>query len=157
MGGAMVETSDPSLRTADPSDVPFLLACMVEFNRGEKIAWEPSTGEAPLRRLLGDPRLGRVAMVVVGGADVGYAVVTYGYDLEFGGPDAFLTEIYLTPPARERGIGRAVVKALVAELAAAGFGALHLQVRPDNVAAKRLYLSAGFEGTTRVFLSKRLA
>jgi RimJ/RimL family protein N-acetyltransferase len=145
------------IRTAWEADVRFLLECMVDFNRGEGIAWSPETGEAPLRRLLGDPSLGRVAIVEVGGKPAGYAVVSRGFDLEYGGPDAFLTELYVVPGSRYRGLGRRLLDAILADLRAEGAGALHLQVRPENVAAQRLYLTAGFEGTTRMFLSKRLA
>jgi aminoglycoside 6'-N-acetyltransferase len=145
-----------ALRAASLGDMPFLLESMVAFNRGEGIAWDPAAGAAPLRRLLGDAHLGRVAILVADGADVGYAVITHGYDLEFGGPDAFLTELYLVPEARRRGLARQAIALLMGELTAAGFGALHLQVRADNVAAQRLYRGAGFEGTTRMFLSRRL-
>jgi aminoglycoside 6'-N-acetyltransferase len=146
-----------TVRTAGEADVPFLVGCMVDFNRDEGIAWSPEAGLAPLRRLLGDPALGRVAVVSSGGEPFGYAVVSRGYDLEFGGPDAFLTELYVVPSARGLGLGRRLIDALLADLRAEGVGALHLQVRPENVAAQRLYLSAGFEGTTRMFLSKRLS
>jgi aminoglycoside 6'-N-acetyltransferase len=146
-----------SVRTAGEEDVAFLVASMVDFNRHEGIAWEPGPGEVQLRRLLADASLGRVAVAWSGGVRVGYAFVSYGYDLEFGGPDAFLTELYLVPAARGRGLGRRLLDALLDDLRARGFGALHLQVRAENVAAQRLYLGAGFQGTTRMFLSKRLA
>jgi aminoglycoside 6'-N-acetyltransferase len=150
-------TASGTVRTAGEADVPFLLGCMVDFNRGEGIPWSPETGEAPLRRLLGDPTLGRAAIVSASGEPAGYAIVSRGYDLEFGGPDAFLTELYVVPSARGLGLARRLLDALLADLRAEGAGALHLQVRPDNVAAQRLYESAGFEGTTRMFLSKRLS
>jgi ribosomal protein S18 acetylase RimI-like enzyme len=142
---------------AREEDVAFLLSRMIEFNREEGIDWDPARGEAPLRRLLGDESLGRVYVVRDdGAARVGYAVVTYGYDLEFGGPDAFLTELWIDEPARGRGLARRVLDRIVSDLRSAGVGALHLQVRAENAEARRLYEAAGFEGTTRVFLSKRI-
>jgi ribosomal protein S18 acetylase RimI-like enzyme len=143
-------------RAATDDDVDFLLSRMAPFNHEEGIAWDAARGEPPLRRLLGDPRLGRVYVVEGDGGPVGYAVVTYGFDLEFGGPDAFLTELWIDPPARGRGLARAVLDRMQADLHAEGFGALHLQVRAENAEARRLYGAAGFEGTTRVFLSRRL-
>jgi aminoglycoside 6'-N-acetyltransferase len=153
--GALMELlADDEDREAD---VPFLLSRMVAFNREEGIDWDPARGEAPLRRLLADPSLGRVVVVKDGGERVGYAVVTYGYDLEFGGRDAFLTELWIDAGARGRGLARRVLDDIVADLRAKGFGALHLQVRAENAEARRLYAAAGFDGTTRVFLSKRIA
>jgi ribosomal protein S18 acetylase RimI-like enzyme len=139
-------------------DVAFLLSRMVEFNRGEGIDWDPVRGEGPLRRLLADPSLGRVYVLRDdGGVRAGYAVVTYGYDLEFGGPDAFLTELWIDEVARGRGLARRALDRIVSDLREGGFGALHLQVRAENAEARQLYETAGFEGTTRIFLSKRIA
>jgi aminoglycoside 6'-N-acetyltransferase len=153
--GALMEMlSDDEDREAD---VPFLLSRMAEFNREEGIDWDAARGEAPLRRLLADPSLGRVVVVREAGERVGYAVVTYGYDLELGGRDAFLTELWIDAGARGRGLARRALEEIVADLRAKGFGALHLQVRAENAEARRLYAAAGFEGTTRVFLSKRTA
>lgn len=152
--GALMEMLAEDARQAD--DVPFLLSRMVEFNRGEGIAWDPEKGEAPLRRLLADPSLGKVYVVKDGRERAGYAVVTYGYDLEFGGRDAFLTELWIDESARRHGLARKVLEDIVRDLRREGFGALHLQVRAENDAACRLYEGLGFEGTTRVFRSKRL-
>ncbi len=146
-----------TVRPATAADVPALLALMVDFNRWEGIAWDPEHGEAPLRHLLGAPELGQVTLFQRAETAVGYALITYGYDLEFGGRDAFLTEMYLTPAARGQGLGQKLLGELLVVTGAAAVQALHLQVRPDNIAAQRLYRAAGFAPTTRLFLSRRLS
>lgn len=147
-----------TLRPATAADLSALLPMMTRFNRGEGIDWDAERGAAPLRRLLAEPELGRVTLFCQrqDATPIGYAVVTYGYDLEFGGRDAFLTEMYLEPAARGQGIGHSALAQLLMETRAAGAGALHLQVRADNPAAQRLYRAAGFVGTTRLFLSRDL-
>jgi GNAT superfamily N-acetyltransferase len=40
---------------------------------------------------------------------VGYSVLTWGYDLEWNGLDAFLTELYLVPEVRGKGLGKTVL------------------------------------------------
>jgi RimJ/RimL family protein N-acetyltransferase len=154
-----------ALRTATPADVPELLELMVEFNRYESIAWTPAEGEMPLRHLLAHPELGLVLLLYrpllaepagSTAAAVGYAVLSFGYDLEFGGRDAFLTELYLKPAMRGQGLGQTALERIVQTACAHGAGALHLQVRAENTAAQRLYRGAGFVGTTRMFLSKNL-
>jgi aminoglycoside 6'-N-acetyltransferase len=146
----------PGVRPAAPADVPALLPMMEDFNRLEGIAWDRRTGEAPLRTLVGRPDLGLVGVVGEGEEIVGYFVLTWGYDLEWGGRDAFLTELYLRPAARGRGLGAAVMREAEALARGAGAGALHLMVRDENAAALRLYLAAGYAPPGRLFLSKPL-
>jgi ribosomal protein S18 acetylase RimI-like enzyme len=86
----------------------------------------------------------------------GYLALTWGFDLEWNGRDAFLTELYLLPAARGRGLGRRVLP-LIEELARAqGARALHLMVRPENLAALQLYRGAGYSSPPRTFLTKDL-
>lgn len=147
----------PALRRATLDDLPVILPLMVDFNRHEGIAWEPVSGAAPLRHLIDHPELGDVLLIGGGAGEVlGYAVVTWGYDLEYGGRDAVLTELYLVAAARGQGLGRRALQAIVAHAQRSGSGALHLQVRPDNAAGLRLYQSAGFAITPRHFMTRRL-
>lgn len=145
------------LRIAQAGDVPALLAMMVDFNAHEQIAWSPADGEAPLRLLLAAPELGRVGLLERDGATLGYFVMTYGFDLEWGGRDAFLTELYLRPEARGRGLAGPALAAIEALARAHEVRALHLLVRPDNTAARRAYARAGFaEPPAAVALTKPL-
>jgi ribosomal protein S18 acetylase RimI-like enzyme len=92
----------------------------------------------------------------VGGV-LGYAIVTYGYDLEFGGRDAFLTDLCVAPQWRRRGVATALLRAAVARARQGRAAALHLGVRPENRAAIRLYERAGFENAPRNLMTKLLA
>jgi ribosomal protein S18 acetylase RimI-like enzyme len=82
-------------------------------------------------------------------------MVTFGYDLEFAGRDAFLTELWVDPPARGSGAGGAALALLDPELRALGVHALHLLVRPDNPAL-RLYRRSGFVASPRITMTRRL-
>lgn len=145
------------LRLATETDVPRILSMMVAFNRFEGIPWSPEAGEAPLRTLLRDDSLGFVALFDIEGAPAcGYAVVTFGFDLEYNGRDAFLTELFLDAPLRGKGLGKQALDLLMKKTATYQSNALHLQVRAENPNAYRLYLSAGFSNTTRIFLSRLL-
>lgn len=145
-----------TMRLATEADVPTLLPMMVAFNQFEGIKWDAKLGEAPLRKLLRSPELGRV-LLFVAEEPIGYAVVTFGFDLEFNGRDAFLTEIYLVPSVQGHGLGGQALELLLSDTRSQGAGALHLQVRPDNQHALSLYRAAGFIGTTRLFFSKLFA
>jgi ribosomal protein S18 acetylase RimI-like enzyme len=147
--------SGPVLRLATEQDVSVLLEMMEDFNRSELISWEPSATEVALRKLLREPALGQAVVLEDGGRVQGYAVLTYGYDLEFAGRDAYLTELYLRPEARGRGLGKWLLAGVEERAREAGVQALHLMVRPENRTALTLYQRAGFEVPPRVFLTKR--
>src|SRR5262245_46730150 len=139
------------IRAAGPRDHAALLDMMEEFNRAERVEMRREVAGPALSRLLADDSLGRALI-----ADEGYALLTWGFDLEFGGRDAFLTEIFVRPESRRTGAGRALLEAVLRAAREAGAGAVHLGVYPDNDAALALYRAAGFTRIPRDFYSKRL-
>ena len=145
------------VRPADESDVPALLEMMEDFNRHEQIVWQRSTGEAPLRALIRDPGLGLVCLGEQDGAPVGYAIVTWGFDLEWAGRDCFLTELYVRPERRGARLGARLLEQATALAREAGARAIHLVVRHDNPTARALYERAGFEAIPRTLMTRRLA
>jgi ribosomal protein S18 acetylase RimI-like enzyme len=144
-----------TLRRATPDDLPLLLPRTRALQDHESIPISDEALEAALRRLLDDTSLGG-AWLIVADDIVGYAIVTFGYDLEFGGRDAYLTELFVDEAARGHGAGTAALALLDPELRALGVRALHLQVRPDNHAT-RLYERAGFAVVPRWIMSRRLS
>jgi ribosomal protein S18 acetylase RimI-like enzyme len=143
-------------RLASEADLALLLSMMEPFNALEHTTWDAAAKERALRTLVRDRKLG-VTVLLEGAAGIlGYFVLTWGYDLEWDGRDAFLTELFLLPAVRGRGHGSgalAVVEAVAREHEAR---ALHLMVRHENIVAKRLYTSHGYTSPPRQFLSKQL-
>jgi len=146
----------PVVRRADLADLPDLLCFMEDFYRGEHIPWERSRFEQALAPLLVDDVLGLVGMGGEPDDAAGYAVVTWGYDLEFGGRDAFLTELYVRPGLRRAGWGTALLDWVETRARAAGAGAIHLMVLHENAAARALYEARGYAPPPRQLLSKPL-
>jgi ribosomal protein S18 acetylase RimI-like enzyme len=142
------------VRTATEGDLPRLLPMMVDFNRLESIDWTFERGERALRLLLTNAELGFVGLAEADGKTCGYFVLTFGYDLEWNGRDAFLTELYLLPESRGRGLGRLLLTAAEDTAVARGTRALHLMVRPENASALALYLLMGFKDPARRLLTK---
>jgi ribosomal protein S18 acetylase RimI-like enzyme len=139
---------------ATAGDVAAILDMMVDFNRIEMIKWTPETGRAALERLLGDPTLGVVGVARAGASVAGYFVLTWGYDLEWNGRDAYLTELYLAPEQRGRGQARALLAEVERIAQQHGANVMHMMVRPENAVARRLYETSGFTATPRLFLTK---
>src|SRR6476660_9742622 len=101
-----------ALRIATPADFSIVLSRSRALNDHEGIDIAGAVLEAALRDLLADRSLGGVWLVERSGEPIGHAVVTYGYDLEFGGRDSYLTELWIDPDARGRGAGTAALALL---------------------------------------------
>jgi len=146
---------DPvDIREATLDDVGVLLDMMEPFNVFERIPWKRAAAEAPLRTLLLDASLGIIGIIERNRAALGYFVVTWNYDLEWNGRDAFLTELFLIPEARGRGIGRHALETAESLAVKYGAHAIHLMVRPENEPAYELYKKVGYVSPARVFLTK---
>ena len=150
------EPSPATLAAATPGDLDALLPLLGRFAASQGYAFESAQARAALSALLTRPELGRVYLVVHEGLRVGYAALTFGWSLEWGGRDAFVDELFVEEAHRARGHGRAALRALMEEARALGVRALHLEVEAGNAAGQALYRSEGFAGGERRLLSRRL-
>lgn len=145
-----------NIRPATLDDVPRLLGLMVDFNAFESIPYDPAKVGPALRTLIGDPGLGFVRVAEGEGEIFGYVVVTFGFDLEFAGRDAFVTELFVDAPHRRGGHARSLLADAERHARAAGVRALHLVVRHENPNAIALYQERGFSIVPRHLMSKKL-
>jgi ribosomal protein S18 acetylase RimI-like enzyme len=113
-------------------------------------------GEAAIGMVARGHPLARAWLVRAEGKAVGYAVLCMGFGIEYGGPDAFVDDLYLVPEMRGRGLGRTVMARLERDARALGLKALSLVVDPENHPARALYDRQGFEGTHWLLMAKRL-
>lgn len=79
----------------------------------------------------------------VGASIAGYAVLMRGVD------EAHLLNLVIDPVFQRQGLGRGFIGHLCEVARGHGAHAIYLEVRPSNVAARRLYLSLGFEQVGR--------
>jgi ribosomal protein S18 acetylase RimI-like enzyme len=151
--------TDVEIVLAGAEDEQGIIALMIDFNQAEGITWEPESMGAALHRLLRERDLGLVLVArdEASRLMVGYGLATFGYDIEFAGRDAFITELFVTQAARGRGLGRALLDAMTEELRLRETKAVHLVVRPENAAARALYESRGFRVSPRLLMTRRLA
>jgi len=145
-----------SIRQATITDLDELLPRTRALNEHEGIEISEDRRLAGLRKLLDASEIGGVWIIVREDQTVGYAIVTYGFDLEFDGRDAHLTELWVDPPHRGGGSAAQALDLLVPELVARGVNAVHLQVRLDNPAI-RLYERRGFVLSSRRIMTRVLS
>ena len=77
------------------------------------------------------------------GVLAGYAIA------HVGGDEGEILNLGVAPAYRGRGLGRALVERMLAELRGRGARAVYLEVRESNVVARRLYESLGFAEVAR--------
>ena len=134
-----------------------LLGFVAKYYAYDGIAFHEASVRRGVLELLVNPHLGGAWLIREADRFVGHFVLAYSVDLEFGGRQATLTEIYLEEGARRRGLGTSALRFIEETLRAAGIHVLELQVEEDNAEARAFYARAGFEAhTTRIPMSKRL-
>lgn len=141
---------------AELADVDTLLGLIAEYYAFDGISFSESGIRRALQELLMSTALGTAWLVHDGSVVAGYFIVTYGFDLEFGGRQATVTELFLRPLARRRGIGRRAFAHIEQHLERLGIEAYELQVERANAEARAFYSQLGFEAHDRIPLSKRL-
>ena len=149
--------TDSIFNPATSDDVETLIVMMRELYAHDGLApLDEATARRALLGVIGDDTLGRVFLILLSNEVVGYAVLTFGYSLEFHGRDAFVDEIYLRAEHRGLGIGKCALQFLTEVCAAEGVNALHLEVERENTSAQAVYRKFGFEDHDRYLMTKWL-
>jgi GNAT superfamily N-acetyltransferase len=150
-------TLESPLRAAGPADVATIVAFMEPFNAEIGVPFDAAVGARLVREFLARPALGRLWLIERRARAVGYVALAFGWSFEYRGRDGIVDELYVEPASRRRGLARATLGALLAEAAAEGLCAVHLEVERGSDPAERLYRSLGFAGNDRQLLTRRLA
>lgn len=144
----------PQFRVAEVSDADLLLDFMREYYAFDGHGYDREKARVALTPLIENVQLGRAWLILDGSTPIGYAVLCFGYSLEWLGRDAFVDEIYLREAYRGRGWGKQIMKFLENAARELGIRALHLGVVPGNQRALHLYEKVGFHKHDSTFLSK---
>ncbi len=132
------------LLVAGPDDADSIDRLVAAFHEHEGVNVAAQARRASMDTLLAMPAQGRILLVQhADTGTVGYAVLAFGFSLEFGGRDAFLDELFIAD--EYRGIGSPALTAVCTWARQQQLCAVHLEVERDNAAAKALYLKSGFE------------
>jgi ribosomal protein S18 acetylase RimI-like enzyme len=147
---------EPAFRRAAIADLPDVVRMVRQFHGEEGIDSNEDTVTDSLRRLVGDDSLGRIWLVSEDSKLAGYVILTFGYSIEFRGRDAFVDELYIEEPHRDRGLGLKTLHFVQAAAAELGIRALHLEVAHTNERAAGLYHRLGFQKHDRALMTKWL-
>jgi GNAT superfamily N-acetyltransferase len=102
-----------------------------------------------LERVVADEQRGFVHVARAEGGLVGVAYVAAILSMEHAGPAAWLEELYVTPAWRQRGVGSALLAAVMKRARAAGMVAVDLEIDAGHNRAVSLYERLGFSHLDR--------
>ena len=149
------------IRRAGPEDAADVARLLHDFNAEYS---EPTPGVAALteiaRRMLAADEM---TVLLAGTGPDGISLIRFRTSVWTGGPEAHLQELYVVPPRRSRGIGRALLEATMASAREAGASGIDLNTGATDTAARALYESRGFtnregapDGPSMLFYEREL-
>jgi GNAT superfamily N-acetyltransferase len=137
--------SEPRLRPARLEDVPTILRFVRELAGFERLLDRVTATEEDLRATLFGER--PYAEVVLAETDrpLGFALFFHNYSTFLGRPGIYLEDIYVSPEARGRGVGRALIRYVARLAVERRCGRLEWAVLDWNSNAVAFYRSLGAE------------
>jgi ribosomal protein S18 acetylase RimI-like enzyme len=138
----MSVSDDPLVRRATPADAAVIGRLLHDFNTEYD---DPTPGPDKLagriRELLAG---GDTAVLLAGAGPDGLAVLRFRPAVWSEALECYLAELYVAPPVRGRGLGRALMNAAMALARDEGADYMDLGTAETDVAARALYESLGF-------------
>jgi ribosomal protein S18 acetylase RimI-like enzyme len=132
----------PEVRRASPGDAPEVARLLHDFQEEFD---EPSPGVETLaeryRELI---RKKEMTVLLVGEGPDGFAQLRYRPWVYSPSLACYLEELYVAPPLRGRGLGRALLEAAMETARAEGADHMELGTSETDTAARALYESVGF-------------
>jgi ribosomal protein S18 acetylase RimI-like enzyme len=130
------------IRRAQPADAEAIGQLLHDFN-SEYDDFTPGP-EALARRLRELLPSGEALVLLVGEGPDGLAVMRFRPSLWVEALECYLQELYVVPEKRGRGLGRALMEAVLETARAEGATYIDLGTSEDDVAARALYEKLGF-------------
>jgi GNAT superfamily N-acetyltransferase len=126
-----------------------LIALHRAFCAGDDHPFDDARARRAFLPLLTDDTHGVVWIVDEPGA---YAVLTWGWSIEAGGPEAVLDEIYVATPGL--GTGGRLIDHVLDDGARRGLARIFLETERHNHRARELYLRHGFVEDDSIWMSR---
>ena len=129
-------------------DLPRLVELLgILFESEAEFTKDPEKQRAGLQAILADPSKGRIFVAREGRDVVAMASLLYTVSTAEGGRAAWFEDLVVAPEQRQRGIGEALLKHVVAEARKEGVLRLTLLTDMQNERAQAMYRRLGFVGS----------
>jgi GNAT superfamily N-acetyltransferase len=138
-----------SFRSCGPKDHKALLKLVIAYNKYEKIRAHRKSLSQGLDVLLRNPSQGKMWLMENHKKPVGYALLTYNFELEYGGAEGVLRDLFVEKKFRNQGIGSLALYEIEDYCRERGMRAFQLQLPMRNKSAAIFYRQAGFRELPR--------
>lgn len=136
--------SELTIRAATPADTPLILRFVQELASYEQAADEVMATESSVQQSLFDPDANACAWICEdAGEAIGFVVYFFSYSTWLARKGLYLEDLYVTPAARGRGAGKALLKRLAQLAVAHDCGRFEWSVLDWNTPAIDFYESVG--------------
>lgn len=135
-----------AIRPAVPADVPVILRFVRELAAFEREPDAVAATEAMLEEALFGPRPAAGAVIAARGEPLGFALFFYNFSTWTGRRGLYLEDLYVTPAARGRGVGKALLRHLAGVAVDRGCARFEWSVLDWNADAIAFYRSVGAVG-----------
>jgi ribosomal protein S18 acetylase RimI-like enzyme len=131
-----------AVRAAGPADAKIVGRLLHDFNSEYD---EPTPGPALLAARIGELlEEGQTAVLLGGAGPDGLAVLRFRPSIWSEALECYLAELYVAPPLRGLGLGRALMNAAIELARSRGADHIDLGTGEQDIAARALYESLGF-------------
>ena len=129
---------------ATEADVPLILSLIKGLAEYERLSHQVTATEDDIREsLFGDPRVAEAVIARVADEPAGYALWFHTYSTFLGKRGLYLEDLFVLPPWRGRGIGKALLAHVARCTVERDCGRLEWSVLDWNEPAIRFYKSLG--------------
>jgi len=134
------------VRPARPDESALLAEMANDLNEHVGIFGRPFTAERVRADGFGPGAAFTPLVAELDGAVVGYVFFTLGYNTDIAARAMWLHDIFVTPAARGKGVGHALMRAVAAETVRLGGRSLEWGVHTANTGALEFYRRLGATG-----------
>ncbi len=127
------------IRDAEPGDEAAWRGLWSQYLDFYAVDLTPEVTAATWARLMDPASPMKMRLAVVEGEPVGFAIHLHHPSTWVAGEDCYLEDLFLSPTARGKGLGRALIDDLIARARARGWHRLYWHTDEDNVTARKLY------------------
>jgi GNAT superfamily N-acetyltransferase len=133
-----------TIRSASEADVPLILQFITALARYEHLVHTMTATEELLRKhLFGETPVAQVLIASLADKEVGFALYFQSFSTFVGKPGIYLEDLFVNPPARGKGVGRALLLEVARIALERECGRLEWAVLDWNESAIRFYKKLG--------------